>query len=563
MKKLILAVLCLSASSLWARQTSQGSTDADTWCTGPANAEVCADKNGAFIPTVTNNQDLGTSALKWRNLKIAGSITGAGIVTSIINVKDYGAVCDSATDDLAAFNLALAAIRQGQTLYVPNSTGACYLSGNPTLPGFGFTIKGAGWVQDSPNHYLGSRIVKNVSDGLPFFNFVPSGAGDCLNFEDIVIEGSGGTGATAGTGIILGNSTDTTKVCLNGRMERVALHNFNIALAIENNQNGTYTDLLVEYSTFGVVFSSYTPTDSVYPTTQNFYNLKLNGNTTSFWTVNKTNGINVFGGMVQQWNKVGLNLTNAQRSNFHGVWFEVDPAISGDIVVGTSSFANTFSGNSFGDENTTHVVDSGTSNGYYGNWCRGNGNFTITGNKHSFIGNVGCILNFGAGVTGATVLGGTQTIKSPDNPFVSFSLGVTTFTVGSGKVGIGGNPGISHPLTIYGNGTGGINSLDFIDTSNTNKSWRVDQSVGELRFIESGTQTPLRLTPGGGAVFASSAAFSGSVGLYSRTMAQLLAIAPVAVGEQYYCNNCTPAKGVISTGTSAGNFADMAGGQFK
>lgn len=55
----------------------------------------------------------------------------------------------------------------------------------------------------------------------------------------------------------------------------------------------------------------------------------------------------------------------------------------------------------------------------------------------------------------------------------------------------------------------------------------------------------------------------GGMGLYSRTMAQLLGVAPDAVGIQYFCNNCIPPKTVVSTGTSAGNFASAVGGTFE
>ena len=56
---------------------------------------------------------------------------------------------------------------------------------------------------------------------------------------------------------------------------------------------------------------------------------------------------------------------------------------------------------------------------------------------------------------------------------------------------------------------------------------------------------------------------SGGLGSYSRTLAQLQAITPFGVGEMYFCNNCTPAKMVVSTGTAAGNFADIMGGTFQ
>lgn len=55
---------------------------------------------------------------------------------------------------------------------------------------------------------------------------------------------------------------------------------------------------------------------------------------------------------------------------------------------------------------------------------------------------------------------------------------------------------------------------------------------------------------------------SGPVGHQSRTVAQLQAIVP-ALGDSYYCSDCSPKKLVVSTGTSAGNFADAVGGAFK
>ncbi len=55
---------------------------------------------------------------------------------------------------------------------------------------------------------------------------------------------------------------------------------------------------------------------------------------------------------------------------------------------------------------------------------------------------------------------------------------------------------------------------------------------------------------------------AGAMRLYSRNMAQLLGITP-AVGDVYYCSDCSPAKVVVATGTSSGNFADATGGTFK
>lgn len=47
----------------------------------------------------------------------------------------------------------------------------------------------------------------------------------------------------------------------------------------------------------------------------------------------------------------------------------------------------------------------------------------------------------------------------------------------------------------------------------------------------------------------------GYLQLFSRTNAQLAAITPVAVGEMYYCSDCTTLRTCISTGTVVGSFA--------
>lgn len=72
-----------------------------------------------------------------------------------------------------------------------------------------------------------------------------------------------------------------------------------------------------------------------------------------------------------------------------------------------------------------------------------------------------------------------------------------------------------------------------------------------------------RIRTAGTAITAMRAASNGGVSFYSRSIVQLMAIAPDAVGTQFYCNNCSPTKMVVSTGTAAGNFAAIDGGAFQ
>ena len=57
-------------------------------------------------------------------------------------------------------------------------------------------------------------------------------------------------------------------------------------------------------------------------------------------------------------------------------------------------------------------------------------------------------------------------------------------------------------------------------------------------------------------------AIAGPIKLFSVNMATLLTLNP-GVGRIYYCNDCNPKKVVVSTGTSAGNFAAIDGGTFE
>lgn len=91
--KLLTALLTILASSVLARVTAPGATDADIWCAGPTSFEDCVDKLGNMIPTTDNTHSLGTSALRWSNgyfgtgvLSSAGSIfSGAAANTGTVN----------------------------------------------------------------------------------------------------------------------------------------------------------------------------------------------------------------------------------------------------------------------------------------------------------------------------------------------------------------------------------------------------------------------------------------------------------------------------------------------
>lgn len=50
---------------------------------------------------------------------------------------------------------------------------------------------------------------------------------------------------------------------------------------------------------------------------------------------------------------------------------------------------------------------------------------------------------------------------------------------------------------------------------------------------------------------------AGPIRSYSRTKAQILAIASPAIGDEYYCSDCTAVTKCVSTGTVVGSFVKI------
>lgn len=71
--RIAIAILLFLSPVAFARVDTQSSTDADTFCSGPADKEVCFDKNGNVVPTTDNNQSLGTTGLTWSSIYSSGA----------------------------------------------------------------------------------------------------------------------------------------------------------------------------------------------------------------------------------------------------------------------------------------------------------------------------------------------------------------------------------------------------------------------------------------------------------------------------------------------------------
>ena len=144
MKKWLLIFAALFPIFSDARVTAPSSSDADTFCSGPAAAEICFDKNGALVPTTTLSQTLGTSGLRWNNIfglgtnltgvsVVAGNITSGPLASSILpSTVAYTSVANTFTELQTVNRAAGGAVISGTSNSGTNQIGL-YASGSTLL----------------------------------------------------------------------------------------------------------------------------------------------------------------------------------------------------------------------------------------------------------------------------------------------------------------------------------------------------------------------------------------------------------------------------------------------
>ena len=72
-------------------------------------------------------------------------------------------------------------------------------------------------------------------------------------------------------------------------------------------------------------------------------------------------------------------------------------------------------------------------------------------------------------------------------------------------------------------------------------------------FVNTGALSATTTVTGGTGLIAT----AGPIRPYSRTKAQILAITSVALGDTYYCNDCTAVTLCVSTGTTVKSFVKV------
>lgn len=172
---LLLAVIAVPAG---ARINAPSPSDRDALCVGTKNTETCTDKNGNFIPTVTNNQTLGTSGLQWdkgyfnnfqsQNATINGNVTGSLFINGPVpwcDIKANGAKGDGITDDSTVITNTFASCPDGGIVFF--SSGVYIVSSGFNMPDKRITLLGQGFNSQIGNGEGTLIKCTGVSSGSP------------------------------------------------------------------------------------------------------------------------------------------------------------------------------------------------------------------------------------------------------------------------------------------------------------------------------------------------------------------------------------------------------------
>lgn len=172
----------------------------------------------------------GSGGVRW------GEVSGT---LPWFNVRDYGALGDGTTDDLAAFNLAIAALNAagGGVFYVPASTGAYSITAGLTAISVPCLVLGDG-------RYTGASgpisVIEFTSTTGTLFTISAHGC----KFSQLAMRQTGGT-ATAGAAIATTGGTLA-------EFSSVTILSFYVGIDIENSSQWTMHDCYLGTELYGV-----------------------------------------------------------------------------------------------------------------------------------------------------------------------------------------------------------------------------------------------------------------------------------------------------------------------
>lgn len=157
-------------------------------------------------------------------------------------------------------------------------------------------------------------------------------------------------------------------------------------------------------------------------------------------------------------------------------------------------------------------------------------------------------------IAGAATVGTTMEVTG--NTSLTGDLYVAPGTVYTSTIAAAsGNAAIAGTLDVKGDTHLAAGTLYTSTFTVADGKWTAVGFVGPLTGAVTGAASSNALKAGD--------TMTGQLVLYARNIGQAVALAPAAVGASIYCSDCVPPKVLIGTGTSAGNWADAVGAEFK
>jgi len=204
MKKLVTAIaLLLWASQAWAQQSTQAG---GTGCSTPATAArlgvmsptigtVCTITDGASATDCTTGGGTDKVTCFYCGAAWQSSSCGGASGGNVLDIRDYGAVCDGSTDAASSINSAITASEEGDIIFFPGCTNAWRIGSTISLPStHSITIMGGGSAIDATVGVSDVFAIEDVGqavnspqhviEGLRIYNAGTQGQGNAIRIED-------------------------------------------------------------------------------------------------------------------------------------------------------------------------------------------------------------------------------------------------------------------------------------------------------------------------------------------------------------------------------------------
>lgn len=510
----------------------------------------------------------------------SGYLIGAGANASpvfAVNVKAFGAKNDGVTlNDTAVANAIASLPAAGGAIYFPAGTSNYLMASYIECGDKQITFIGDGWrtlVADDfgdPQWLAPGAITGSV---LKFANNTDGIRTTATNPRKVYLEHIGILGSGAGTtnGLNFGAGSSNSNFYSND----VIVANFKVGMLLEHSIDNSHTNLYLTGNTTGLYIKN-----DIADT--RFYNLTVQSNEVGI-AIGDVSHVNFYGGLVQSNSVSGISLrpqlTGITGVTFDGMWSEANGV--GIFIQATTAPVTAVSFKNM-RESTPYTLDLTPAsfsisritfmNCEYGAVTL---NFGAAGiNLVTIIGGAFAAVTGQANVQGLTQLQNADSLNSgnhsSDGGYTLTYAATVNPDMRNGevqKITLTGDVTISTPTNapiaskityiIRQDGTGGRAvtwtgghiSQSWSDAGNAASAYSAISfyQIAVGQWIQVGEQSKYP---------------SGPTRFTSKTIAQLLAITP-ALRDMYWCSNCSPLKIVIATGTSAGNWADAIGGDFK